>query len=115
MPLAGPPAIRDRAACGWAPRSETGSRLTLSSYAIDAMYTDCESVAPEGLSTRTRNTVMAMHRETGATIPVISSPKSSSVLRPIVALLRAALAVSSRMPPGCCAAAAALCPLGISP
>jgi hypothetical protein len=63
---------------------------TFSSYAIEAMYTDCESVAPEGLSTRTRNTVMAMHSDTGAAIPVTSSPKSSSVLRPILAAACAA-------------------------
>ncbi len=51
---------------------------------MDAMNTDCESEAPDGFRTRTRKTVMAIHSDTGAAMPVISSPKSSNVLLPMV-------------------------------
>lgn len=57
------------------------SLLAFSWYAIVAIATEVVSAMPSGLRAFTSTTTRAMHMLTGATMPVISSPRSSKTLR----------------------------------
>lgn len=60
---------------------------TFSWYAMVAMATELLSALPSGLRALTSTTTSAMQMDTGATMPVISSPRSSSTLRVMLLLL----------------------------